>query len=555
MELHGNLDLGLVGTVKNGVTPISDDDMATKGYVDLVAKGIKKRTVAKLATVAPTGGSYNNGIDGVGATLDLSAVDYVSGIPQDSTEYIRSYTSSPISFLRDNVLYREVSENNGITVFNANAFPSRFYKKHVFGAGEYVAIAEDKIAKISYSGAEFVETEMPGKIFLDLVWNNGYYFYLYIQDGIKFGRMSYNTVQLEELNMPAMNTIDAFFAFNNCICIISGDKLHYYDVISSSWSVVTIPHITASSICVNIPQSFLFALSADNSSFIKIDHNFNVATTNFAIPDYAPGNIAYSYDNNLATYISLTNSLGICYLVKVDYNDEVTILADHCSFIGMPYFSNDTLHIMAVTTGQISANLLLLKNITNCFDKIPLLNDQILVKDEDNKRYNGIYAATTVTNSNIVLTRSTEYDDTNSELFDGCFVFIQEGSQFAGAGFIQTTNAPIVIGTTDINWSQFNKVVLMSTESNSGLEITGSSIKISGKTATNRVAMISEITVNLVANVAYTIIHDNRSSFILECYTSTGVKFIPDEVVSIDDVSFTVKSNTSMNDVKLVIVL
>ena len=84
---------------------------------------------------------------------------------------------------------------------------------------------------------------------------------------------------------------------------------------------------------------------------------------------------------------------------------------------------------------------------------------RILVKNESNAAYNGIY---TVTNqgsvsTNWVLTRATDYDQTGTgqnEIAPGDTTFIINGAVNASTQWVQTTDLPITIGTTAINFTQ-----------------------------------------------------------------------------------------------------
>lgn len=89
----------------------------------------------------------------------------------------------------------------------------------------------------------------------------------------------------------------------------------------------------------------------------------------------------------------------------------------------------------------------------------PSVNQRILVKNESNAAYNGIYTVTSVGSviAGWVLTRATDYDQTGTgtnEIAPGDTTFIVSGSVNAGTQWVQTTDFPIVIGTTSINFAQ-----------------------------------------------------------------------------------------------------
>jgi Major tropism determinant N-terminal domain len=83
------------------------------------------------------------------------------------------------------------------------------------------------------------------------------------------------------------------------------------------------------------------------------------------------------------------------------------------------------------------------------------VGDRILVKNQTDATQNGMYTLTQLT-APWVLTRATDADNSPSgELAYGDFVFVQNGGQ-AGYGFIVNTTGTITIGSTNINYVQFN---------------------------------------------------------------------------------------------------
>jgi len=83
---------------------------------------------------------------------------------------------------------------------------------------------------------------------------------------------------------------------------------------------------------------------------------------------------------------------------------------------------------------------------------------RVLVWQQSDPIENGIYD---LTNDGTVgfweLTRTTDADNNpNGEIASGDFVFVQMGDTYGGFGFICNTTAPVVIGTTPINYVIFN---------------------------------------------------------------------------------------------------
>lgn len=83
---------------------------------------------------------------------------------------------------------------------------------------------------------------------------------------------------------------------------------------------------------------------------------------------------------------------------------------------------------------------------------VQVAGTRILVKNEANAVWNGIYTYT----SNTVITRATDFDS-DAEALGGDFVFVTSGNSQADTGWVQTTDNP-VIGTSNIVWSQFAAV-------------------------------------------------------------------------------------------------
>ena len=124
---------------------------------------------------------------------------------------------------------------------------------------------------------------------------------------------------------------------------------------------------------------------------------------------------------------------------------------------------------------------------------------RVLVKDETNSAYNGIY---TVTNqgsgsTNWVLTRATDYDQAGSGLNEvdaGDLVYVIAGTLNATSNWIQVTPLPITIGTTGISFVQVGGAG--SYTAGTGLSLSGSVFSIADTTVTAGSYTLANFTVN-----------------------------------------------------------
>jgi len=87
------------------------------------------------------------------------------------------------------------------------------------------------------------------------------------------------------------------------------------------------------------------------------------------------------------------------------------------------------------------------------------VGDRVLVWQQTAGLENGIYSVTDAGSVSTpwILTRATDADNSPAgELANGDFTFIQVGATYGGYGFILNTTGVITVGTTSINYVQFN---------------------------------------------------------------------------------------------------
>jgi hypothetical protein len=108
-------------------------------------------------------------------------------------------------------------------------------------------------------------------------------------------------------------------------------------------------------------------------------------------------------------------------------------------------------------------------------------NDRLLVNNEAAPANNGIYVVTQVgtVGTPYILTRATDAD-TNTKLLQAA-VFVEEGTTDSDTAWVNTTNAPIVVGTTALSFVKFSSTVSYTFDQ--GLSLTGSSVQVELDTA------------------------------------------------------------------------
>jgi len=117
----------------------------------------------------------------------------------------------------------------------------------------------------------------------------------------------------------------------------------------------------------------------------------------------------------------------------------------------------------------------------------PTVGQRILVKNETSGQYNGIYTVTSVGSGSTawVLTRATDYDQTGTganEIAPGDTTYIVSGTINASTQWVQTTDLPIVIGTTPINFVQIGGPGAYT--AGTGLTLTGTQFSITNTAVT-----------------------------------------------------------------------
>ena len=117
-------------------------------------------------------------------------------------------------------------------------------------------------------------------------------------------------------------------------------------------------------------------------------------------------------------------------------------------------------------------------------DGYTLLNtNRVLIKNEVNQAYNGVYTWAT---GGTVLTRATDADTYGSgvnQLSQNDYFFVQNGTVNKGSSYVVTTVGTITFGTTAITFSEFSNSQVYS--AGTGLTLTGTTFSITNTGVTN----------------------------------------------------------------------
>jgi hypothetical protein len=115
------------------------------------------------------------------------------------------------------------------------------------------------------------------------------------------------------------------------------------------------------------------------------------------------------------------------------------------------------------------------------------IGNRLLIKNQANAAYNGVYTLTTVGSGSVawVLTRATDYDSSGSgtnEIDAGDFMYVLLGNTLANTSWVQQTQLPIVVGTTGLVFTQFGAQIAYT--AGTGLTLSANQFSITNTTVT-----------------------------------------------------------------------
>jgi hypothetical protein len=268
----------------------------------------------------------------------------------------------------------------------------------------------------------------------------------------------------------------------------------------------------------------------DNSvaAGINIHDPVVAATTGNLVATYAPGGTTPTW-----TDIVNGNTLVTGSAHGLVTNDQITFyVTTNGITANQAYFVFDTPNATAITISDIwvGTQITTLTNgtglsitsrakpgvgatLTNADTQAALtsdgvtlgVSDRFLVKDQANAAQNGIYVVTSTGNvsTDWVLTRSSDTNQFAPQspqgLSAGDYVYVSGGNTQDGTSYVQTTNAYIIIGTTNLAYTQFSGTVTYT--GNSPVTVTGQTIGLANVTGTGNTVVLQNTPSLITPNI------------------------------------------------------
>ena len=168
--------------------------------------------------------------------------------------------------------------------------------------------------------------------------------------------------------------------------------------------------------------------------------------------------------------------------------------------------------------------------------------DRILLKNQTAGAENGIYTV----NASGAPTRAVDFD-ANAEVAKGAFIFVEEGTTNADAGFVLTTDGAITLGTTALAFTQFSGAgditagdaltksgnTLSVAVDDSSIEISSDALRVKASGITS--AMLAGSIANSKLNTISTANKVAISSLDLDGGTDIGADLVDADLVIVDD--------------------
>ena len=168
--------------------------------------------------------------------------------------------------------------------------------------------------------------------------------------------------------------------------------------------------------------------------------------------------------------------------------------------------------------------------------------DRILIKDQTSGAENGIYTV----NASGAPTRAVDFDE-NAEVAKGAFIFVEEGTTNADAGFVLTTDGAITLDTTSLAFTQFSGAgnvtagdaltksgnTLNVAVDNSSIEVNSDALRVKASGITS--AMLAGSIANSKLNTLTTANKVALSALDLDGGTDIGADLVDADLIVVDD--------------------
>jgi len=168
--------------------------------------------------------------------------------------------------------------------------------------------------------------------------------------------------------------------------------------------------------------------------------------------------------------------------------------------------------------------------------------DRILLKNQTSGSENGVYTV----NASGTPTRSVDFDS-NAEVAKGAFIFVEEGTTNADAGFVLTTDGSITLDTTSLAFTQFSGAgnitagdaleksgnTLSVKVDDSSIEVSSDALRVKATGITS--AMLAGSIANSKLNQLTTANKVALSSLDLDGGTDIGADLVDADLVVVDD--------------------
>ena len=147
--------------------------------------------------------------------------------------------------------------------------------------------------------------------------------------------------------------------------------------------------------------------------------------------------------------------------------------------LGTVIYNNGTSGVGATLTKDTPFSTLAIDGHT--FVSPADIGKRVLIKNESNATYNGVYTVTNVGSGSTawVLTRATDFDTAGSgvdQIDQGDFFLVTLGTANGNTSWVQQTPLPIIVGTTGITFTQFGAPVTYT--AGVGLDLVGNEFRL-----------------------------------------------------------------------------